>query len=253
MRVAAFIPARYASTRLPGKPLADIHGKTLVERVYERARACSLIDTVTVATDDERIFKAVKAFGGEVVMTSAAHRSGADRIAEAAALTSDAEVIVNIQGDEPLISPEAVDSAIKPLLRESDVDVCTLKTAITEEAEFLDPHAVKVVTDSRGMALYFSRCPIPYSEAAFSERKARPYKHIGLYVYRRDFILNFSGLDHSLLEVSESLEQLRALEHGHTIKVVETDYNPVSVDTAEDLTRVREIVAGLQESREIIY
>ncbi len=244
MKVAAFIPARYASTRLPGKPLADIHGKTLVERVYERARACALIDTIIVATDDERIFRAVKSFGGEAVMTSADHRSGADRIAEAVVRAPDADIIVNIQGDEPLISPEAVDSAIRPLLEDPSVDISTLKTAITTEAEFLDPHAVKVVTDSRGRALYFSRSPIPYGTGPFNERKARPFKHIGLYVYRRDFILTFTGLGHSPLEDSESLEQLRALEHGHVIEVVETDYNPVSVDTPEDLERVREIFAG---------
>ncbi|MFQ5480986.1 MAG: 3-deoxy-manno-octulosonate cytidylyltransferase [Thermodesulfobacteriota bacterium] len=243
MKVAAFIPARYASTRLPGKPLADIHGKTLVQRVYERARACELIDTITVATDDERIFNAVKAFGGEVVMTSASHCSGADRIAEAVALDLEADIIVNIQGDEPLISPKAVDETIRPLLNEPGVDVCTLKTAITTEEEFLDPHAVKVVTDSRGRALYFSRSPIPYSALPFSERKIPPFKHIGLYVYRRDFILNFTGLPHSPLEDSESLEQLRAIEHGHVIEVVETEYNPVSVDTPEDLESVRKIFA----------
>jgi len=244
MKVAAFIPARYASTRLPGKPLADIHGKTLVERVYERACDCALIDTVTVATDDDRIFMAVKAFGGEVVMTSADHRSGADRIAEAVAMDPEADIIVNIQGDEPLISPVAVDSAIRPLLENPDVDMSTLKTAITDEAEFFDPHSVKVVTDARGRALYFSRSPIPYSARPFNERKGPPFKHIGLYVYRRDFILNFSDLGHSPLEDSESLEQLRVLEHGHIIEVVETDYNPVSVDTPEDLLQVREIFAG---------
>jgi len=244
MKVAAFIPARYASTRLPGKPLADIHGKTLVERVYERARGCALIDTIIVATDDERIFRTVKGFGGEAVMTSSNHRSGADRIAEAALKIPEAGIIVNIQGDEPLISPEAVDSAIRPLLEDPGVDISTLKTAITDEAEFLDPHAVKVVTDSRGRALYFSRSPIPYFSGAFDDRKTRPFKHIGLYVYRRDFILNFSSLGHSPLEDLESLEQLRALEHGHVIQVVETEYNPVSVDTPEDLTRVREILGA---------
>lgn len=245
MKVAAFIPARYASTRLPGKPLADINGKTLVERVYERARACELIDTIIVATDDERIFRAVKSFGAEVIMTSTSHRSGADRIAEALLKAPQADIIVNIQGDEPLISPEAVDSAIRPLLDDPSIDVCTLKTAITTEAEFLDPHSVKVVTDSRGRALYFSRSPIPYSARPFNERKTPPFKHIGLYVYRSEFILNFTGLPHSPLEDSESLEQLRALEYGHVIEVVETDYNPVSVDTPEDLTRVREIFADM--------
>jgi 3-deoxy-manno-octulosonate cytidylyltransferase (CMP-KDO synthetase) len=245
MKVAAIIPARYASTRLPGKPLAEICGKTLVERVYERARQCSLIDSVTVATDDERIFDAVKKFGGEAVMTSAAHRSGADRVAEAAEKFPWAGVIVNIQGDEPLITPWAVDSAIRPLLDDPQVDVCTLKTPITDEAEFLDPHAVKVVTDAAGRALYFSRSPIPYAPVPFDERKTPPFKHIGLYVYRRGFLMEFAALGHSPLEEAESLEQLRALEHGHIIKVVETDYNPVSVDTAEDLERVREIIGGM--------
>jgi len=242
MKVAAFIPARYASTRLTGKPLAEIHGKTLVERVYERACECSLIDSIAVATDDERIFDVVRAFGGEAVMTSASHRSGADRVAEAAAIDPEAAVIVNIQGDEPLISPKAVDSAIRPLLTDPGVEASTLKTPITEEAEFLDPHVVKVVTDATGRALYFSRSPILYASVPFESRKTPPYKHIGLYVYRRGFLMDFTALGHSPLEDAESLEQLRALEHGHVIKVVETDYNPVSVDTPEDLERVREIL-----------
>lgn len=242
MKVAAFIPARYASTRLNGKPIASICGKPMVQWVYEAARNASLVNEVTVATDDERIFKAVRSFGGSVVMTSSAHVSGTDRIAEAAA-SVDADIIVNMQGDEPLITPEVIDAAVRPMLLDPNLSLCTVMTIITDEDEYRDPNAVKVVCDSDGYALYFSRSPIPYSKADFEELKV--YKHIGLYVFRRDFLMRFSTLAPSVLEKAESLEQLRALENGCRIKVVETSYNPVSVDTAEDLERVRGIMKGM--------
>ncbi|MBI2412123.1 MAG: 3-deoxy-manno-octulosonate cytidylyltransferase [Deltaproteobacteria bacterium] len=239
MRVEAFIPARYASTRLEGKPLADIAGKPMIQRVYERAKEARLVDSVTVATDDERIFKAVASFGGRAVMTSSSHRSGTDRIAEAAS-RSEASIIVNVQGDEPLIDPGLIDAAIRPMLDDPSIELCTLKTRITGEEEFGNPNAVKVVTDKDGYALYFSRSPVPFSKLPFKERTPA-YKHIGLYVYRKDFLFEFSRFKPTPLEDSESLEQLRALEHGRRIKVVEVSYSPVSVDTAEDLERVREI------------
>lgn len=242
MKVAAFIPARYASTRLNGKPIAAICGKPMVQWVYEAARSSSLVNEVTVATDDERILKAVRSFGGSVVMTSTAHVSGTDRIAEAAART-DADIIVNMQGDEPLITPEVIDAAVRPMLDDPGLSLCTVKTIITDEDEYRDPNAVKVVCDSDGYALYFSRSPIPYSRAGFEGLKV--YKHIGLYVFRRDFLMRFSTLAPSALEKAESLEQLRALENGCRIKVVETSYNPVSVDTAEDLERVRGLMKGM--------
>ncbi len=242
MIVEAFIPARLASTRLHAKPLADIGGKPMIQWVYERAQAASLVSRVTVATDDLSIKDAVLAFGGRAVMTSEAHRSGTDRIAEAAA-ESDAQVIVNVQGDEPLIEPDVIDAAIRPLLEDPALDISTLKTRIELEEEFHDPHAVKVVTDSEGFALYFSRSPIP-NHKAFEDpfAEVKPYKHIGLYVYRRDFLLKFSSLEPSRLEGIEKLEQLRALENGFRIKVVESEFSAISVDTAEDLEKVRNII-----------
>ncbi len=245
MKVAAFIPARYGSSRLEGKPVADIGGRPMVEWVYERACAASLVDSVTVATDDRRIFDAVTAFGGSVVMTSGAHTSGTDRIAEAAR-TVDAGIVVNIQGDEPLIEPDMIDAAIEPLLSDGSIELGTLKSRITEEDEYRSPHAVKVVTDSDGFALYFSRSPIPYSVGGFKglDKKAAVYKHIGLYVYRKEFLLRFAGMAPAGYELAERLEQLRALENGVRIKVVETEFNPLSVDTPEDLERVRALVGS---------
>lgn len=213
----------------------------MVQWVYERARAAKYINDVTVATDDERIFKAIKAFGGKAVMTSPDHRSGTDRIAEAVKGVP-ADIVVNMQGDEPLIRPELIDAAVRPMLEDRDLLLTTLKTRIEDEEEYRNPNAVKVVTDRSGYALYFSRCPLPFSKLPFKEMRTPPYKHIGLYVYRRDFLMEFSKLPPTALEESESLEQLRALENGCRIMVVETDYNPVSVDTPEDLERVRKMV-----------
>jgi len=238
MNVVAIIPARFGSTRLEGKPLADIGGKPMIQRVYERAKGSRFISEVTVATDDERILKAVRIFGGKAVMTGK-HRSGTDRVAEAISGTK-AEIVVNIQGDEPLIEPGMIDDAIRPLLDSPDILLSTLKTRITKEDEYRDPHVVKVVTDSEGFALYFSRSPVPYG--VFKKEGLLPYKHVGLYVFRRDFLVKFSGLEPSALEKTENLEQLRALENGFRIKVVETGYNPISVDTPEDLEKVRSII-----------
>ena len=251
MNVIAIIPARYGSTRLDGKPLLDIGGKPMVQWVYERAKKAKLIRDVMVATDDKRVMSAVERFGGKAVMTSSSHRSGTDRIAEAAG-SLNADVIVNVQGDEPLIEPEMIDEAIKPLLAESSLLISTLKTRIANEEELKDPNVVKVVTDREGFAIYFSRLPIPYvrdsSEFGVrsSELKATYYKHIGLYVYRKDFLLKFAKMKPTPLEDAEKLEQLRVLENGYKIKVVQTKYNSVGVDTKEDLERVREIVSSMQ-------
>lgn len=244
MNVVAIIPARFGSTRLEGKPLADIGGKPMIQRVYERAKGSRLIGEVTVATDDERILKAVISFGGKAVMTDSGHRSGTDRVAEAVSGTK-AEIVVNIQGDEPLIEPGMIDDAIRPLLDNSDILLCTLKTRITEEDEYRDPNVVKVVTDSQGFALYFSRSPIPYG--VFKKDGLFPYKHVGLYVFRRDFLVKFSGFEPTALERTENLEQLRALENGFRIKVVETSYNPIAVDTPEDLDRVRSMISETEK------
>lgn len=240
MKIAAVIPARFASTRLEGKPLADICGKTMVQRVYERALKADLSEVV-VATDDERILDAVRSFGGKAVMTSPFHASGTDRVAEAAS-SIQADIIVNLQGDEPLIDPSLISAAIEPMAADCSIAMCTLKTPITHEEEYLDTNAVKVTTDRDGFALYFSRSPIPFCRKGFSALPLPAYKHIGLYVYRRDFLFEFTRLKPTPLELSESLEQLRAIENGYKIKVVEVKYNPVSVDTPEDLEKVRRII-----------
>jgi len=246
MNVIAIIPARYGSTRLDGKPLLDIGGKPMVQWVYERAKKAKLIRDVMVATDDKRVMSAVERFGGKAVMTSSSHRSGTDRIAEAAG-SLNADVIVNVQGDEPLIEPEMIDEAIKPLLAESSLLISTLKTKIANEEELKDPNVVKVVTDREGFALYFSRYPIPYERERSqksevrSQKKNIHYKHIGLYIYRRDFLLQFAKMKPTPLEDAEKLEQLRVLENGYKIKVVETKYNSIGVDTKEDLEKVRKL------------
>ena len=246
MNVIAIIPARYGSTRLDGKPLLDIAGKPMVQWVYERAKKAKLIRDVMVATDDKRVMSAVERFGGKAVMTSSSHRSGTDRIAEAAG-SLNADVIVNVQGDEPLIEPEMIDEAIKPLLAESSLLISTLKTKIANEEELKDPNVVKVVTDREGFALYFSRYPIPYERERSqksevrSQKKNIHYKHIGLYIYRRDFLLQFAKMKPTPLEDAEKLEQLRVLENGYKIKVVETKYNSIGVDTKEDLEKVRKL------------
>ena len=235
LRAVALIPARFASTRFPGKPLVDIAGRSMVEHVYRRAAAARTIDAVAIATDDPRIAEAVAAFGGHAVMTSAAHESGSDRLAEAAA-GLDCDIVVNVQGDEPLISPDAIDAAVTPLLAEPSLDMSTLCAAIANPADVQNPNVVKVVRDLEGNALYFSRSAVPY----LREAGAEPLRHIGLYAYRRAFLLRFAAWPRTPLEQTESLEQLRALEHGVRIRTVVTPYESIGVDTPDDLTRVRE-------------
>lgn len=243
MRAVGVIPARYASSRFPGKPLADLRGRPLVQHVYERARRSKTLARVVVATDDLRIRDAVVAFGGEVQLTGLHHPSGTDRVAEVAASLS-CEIVVNIQGDEPLIEPPMIDEAVSPFFVESDLIMGTVCRRLEKEEEWQSPHVVKVVRDRRGFALYFSRTPIPYSRAESSEFRvqgsdcAEYYKHIGLYVYRRDFLLTLASLAPTPLEETEQLEQLRALEYGYPIRVVETKYDSIGVDTAEDLERI---------------
>ncbi|MEA3464716.1 MAG: 3-deoxy-manno-octulosonate cytidylyltransferase [Thermodesulfobacteriota bacterium] len=250
MHITAIIPARYASARFPGKPLVDIHGKMMIERVYERTCRSTLVDRVIVATDDERIADAVRAFGGELCMTSAQHETGTDRLAEVAAtLTSD--LIVNVQGDEPLIDPVMIDQAVAPLIDDATISMGTLMVAIELVEEFLSPNVVKVVTDRRGGALYFSRSAIPCvrdSIGALAENFAQisAHKHVGLYVYRREFLLQYPLLSVTPLESMEKLEQLRVLEHGYRIQVVETSQPSIGVDTPEDLEKVRAIVAQVE-------
>ena len=255
MNVIAVIPARFASTRFPGKPLAEILGKTMIQRVYERTAQASCVSRVLVATDDERIAAVVRSFGGEVCMTRPDHPTGTDRLAEVAQQL-DADIIVNVQGDEPLIDPRMIEQAVTPLLKNPDLAMGTLKTPIVQPDEFQNPNVVKVVCDQRGHALYFSRAPIPYprdfenSPDCTQQAGLSQYKHIGLYVYRRDFLLTFTQLSPTPLEQLEKLEQLRALEHGYSIFVATTEFLSQGVDTPEDLVRVEALLRGAESKTE---
>lgn len=239
MKVTGIIPARYSSTRLPGKPLILIHGKPMIQRVYEQAQRSKLLDRVIVATDDTRIFDCVKDFGGEVMMTSEKHISGTDRLAEAARMIN-CDIVVNIQGDEPFIDPKNIDIAIEPLLKDRLLNVSTLAFKITDPLDLENENKVKVVLDKNNFALYFSRNYIPFdmehNPAKVWTLKDRVfYKHIGLYVYRKSFLMRFAKMKKSYLEEVEKLEQLRILENGDKIKVVITKKDSVSVDTMEDI------------------
>jgi len=238
MSVVAIIPARYASTRFPGKPLVDIAGKPMIQHVYERTLQASTVKRVIIATDDQRIYDAVIAFGGEAQMTRDDHPSGTDRLAEVAARI-DAELVVNVQGDEPLIDPQMIDAAVAPLVADASIEMGTLCTALTDQAEYASPNVVKVVADRAGFALYFSRSPIPCGrDLAAGAIPPGAAKHVGLYVYRRDFLLTYPILPETPLEQLEKLEQLRALEHGHRIRVVATDKTSIGVDVPEDVDKV---------------
>jgi 3-deoxy-manno-octulosonate cytidylyltransferase (CMP-KDO synthetase) len=212
----------------------------MIEHVYRRAAAAASVSRVIVATDDRRIFDAVRGFGGEALMTSASHQSGTDRLAEAAAaLTCD--VVVNVQGDEPLLAPETIDAAVQPFGFDSALEMSTLRRAITDLAELQNPNVTKVVVDSDGYALYFSRAPIPFTRAGHPPAQA--WAHVGMYVYRRDTLLRLAALPPTAMERAEALEQLRALEHGIRIKAIKTTHATIGVDTREDLERVRALMA----------
>jgi 3-deoxy-manno-octulosonate cytidylyltransferase (CMP-KDO synthetase) len=248
VQVVCIIPSRYESSRFPGKPLADLCGKPMIRHVYERVLRAKIVSFATVATDDERIFRAVQAFGGRAVMTSPSHRSGTDRIAEAVetlALGDDA-IVVNIQGDQPLFEPVQIDEVVGPLLKDASIPMSTLVYRIVREEEITHPNAVKVVFDDRNFALYFSRATIPFVRDR--GKKAEYYKHHGIYAYRRAFLRTFTALQEGVLERLEALEQLRAMEHGHRIRVVVTPYDSVEVDTPRELERVRRLIAG-EESK----
>ena len=245
LHTVVIIPARYDSSRFPGKPLADLAGRPMVEHVYRRAAAARGVDAVVIATDDERIANAVHRFGGVVRMTSPAHRSGLDRVAEVAADLA-CDVVVNVQGDEPLVEPAMITEAVDALNADETVQISTLRRRVEHSAEYLSPHVVKVVTDMEDNALYFSRAPIPFrreDETSGSGGRQAIYKHIGLYAYKRSFLLKIASLPRTALEISESLEQLRALEHGFRIRAVLTTYDSIGVDTPEDLERVRRHLA----------
>ena len=236
LRIVAVIPARFDSTRLPAKALADIAGRPMVEHVYRRASDARGIDEVIVATDDERIVAAVERFGGKVRMTSRTHRTGTDRVAELAPQL-DCDVVVNVQGDLPLIEPGKIEEVVTPFAVDASVQMSTVRKPLADAADYANPNVVKVVVDVHGDALYFSRSPIP-----FMRGPGKAWKHIGLYAYRRDFIQTLASLPQTPLEIAESLEQLRALEHGYRIRTVETRFESIEVDTQDDLERVRRLV-----------
>jgi 3-deoxy-manno-octulosonate cytidylyltransferase (CMP-KDO synthetase) len=245
-RILGIIPARFASSRFPGKVLASIAGKSMLQHVYERASQSRYLQHLVIATDDDRVREEARRFGASVRMTRADHASGTDRVAEVAS-SDPAEIIVNIQGDEPLFDPAVIDAAALALLDEPSIPMGTLKKRIEDPSEYSNPNVVKVVTDRRGNAIYFSRAPIPYVRDARERARAVHYKHIGLYVYRRDFLLSYSDLPVGPLEQAERLEQLRALENGFPMRVAETEYDSLGVDTPEDLERVAgmfEMTAG---------
>jgi 3-deoxy-manno-octulosonate cytidylyltransferase (CMP-KDO synthetase) len=245
----AIIPARYRSERLPAKPLADIAGKPMIQHVYERTAQASLVAEVIVATDDERVASAVRAFHGHVVLTPASLASGTDRVAFAAESLHRADIVVNVQGDEPLIEPAMIDEAISPLIKQNDIVAATLVRRIDEETELRNPSIVKVVLDSEGYCMYFSRSMIPFlRDRGVTEwlKHHVYYKHIGLYVFRREFLLRYTRLPQTPLELAEKLEQLRILEHGYRIKGTVTRYDTVPVDTQQDLENVRLILQAHQ-------
>ncbi len=240
--IACVIPARFESSRFPGKPLADLCGKPMIQHVYERASRAKALPFVAVATDDEKIFKTVKNFGGNAIMTSPAHRSGTDRIAEAVKSLNLAgnAIVVNIQGDQPVFEPAQVDEVIAPLIADDEIIMSTLIYKIIKDEEITHPHAVKVTFDKDYFALYFSRATIPYVRD--KKLNVDYYKHHGIYAYRRDFLDVFTGLPEGKLEKLEALEQLRALENGYRVKVVVTPYDSVEVDNELELAKVRRII-----------
>ena len=249
--IIGVIPARFASTRLMGKPLANIGGKPLIQHTYENACKSKLIEKLILAVDDAKVASVARGFGADVIETPKEIASGSDRIAYVAKTYKEAEIIVNIQGDEPFIQPEMIDQAIEPLLFDKTIEVTTLIKQISSLKELHSPDVVKVVFDYNNYALYFSRSPIPFARNAISDAAALDitdyYKHIGLYVFKRKSLLKFTSLKQTDLEKTEMLEQLRMLENGMKIKVVETEYDSIGVDTQEDLKRARTYYKWLQK------
>lgn len=241
MHIACIIPARYGSTRLPGKPLAMIGDKPMIQRVYEQVSKATEVEQVIVATDDQRVYDAVVAFGGQAMMTRPDHLTGTDRLAEVAATHTEIDVIINVQGDEPLIDANVIDALAREFKEDSSLQMGTVGCPLLEE-EYNEPSAVKVIVNRLGNAMYFSRSLIPYPRNAFVQP---PLKHVGMYGYQRQFLLNYAKMEPTPAELTESLEQLRALENGYTIRVITTNQRFVGVDTPEDLDRVNEIFRTL--------
>jgi 3-deoxy-manno-octulosonate cytidylyltransferase (CMP-KDO synthetase) len=242
-KVVVVIPARYGSTRLPGKPLVSLAGKPMIQRVYERVKMATRVDRVLVATDDKRIVEAVQGFGGEARITRSDHRTGTERVAEVAA-HEEGDVFVNVQGDEPLLDPVAVDTAVVSLLEEPTASISTVATLIKTPADIMDPNVVKTVLDFDGNALYFSRAPIPWVRDSAGKIQVRHLKHLGLYVFQREALLEYPTLPQGELERIEQLEQLRWLENGWKIRVAEVEHDAVSVDVPEDVARVEKLLMG---------
>lgn len=242
--VYGILPARWGSTRFPGKPLHLIAGKPLIQHAWECARRCQRLSRVLVATDDERIASAARAFGAEVEMTSSTHPTGTDRLAEVARRHPDATHFVNIQGDEPRIAPELVDLLVAAMEADPDLPMATSATPLADASELANPNCVKVVLDRTGHALYFSRAPIPYPGFAAAGTALPLYRHQGLYGYTREFLLRFVGWPPSPLEQIEKLEQLRALENGAKLRVIVTDYDSAGIDTPEDAARLEAALTG---------
>jgi 3-deoxy-manno-octulosonate cytidylyltransferase (CMP-KDO synthetase) len=240
-KVIVVIPSRYASTRLPGKPLVPLAGKPMVQHVYERAKRAQTVHRVIVATDDQRIMDAVAAFGGEARMTRTDHRTGTERIAEVA-VHEPGDVFVNVQGDEPLIDPVAIDTAVGALLEEPQAQISTVATPIRHAGDIMDPNVVKTVLDFDGNALYFSRAPIPWIRDTQQKVHVKYWKHLGLYVFQREALLEFPTLPQGELERIEQLEQLRWLENGWKMRVAEVAHDAVSVDVPEDVVRVEKLM-----------
>lgn len=241
VKVVVVIPARYGSTRLPGKPLVSLAGRPMIRYVYERARQAQTVARVIVATDDQRIVDAVQEFGGEAVITRADHRTGTERVAEVAA-REEGDVFVNVQGDEPLIDPVSIDTAVGALMEEPAAQIATVATPVRYAGDIMDLNVVKVVLDFDGNALYFSRAPIPWVRDTQSKVHVKYWKHLGLYVFQRDALLEYPTLPLGELERVEQLEQLRWMENGWKIRVAEVAHDAVSVDVPEDVARVERLM-----------
>ena len=247
MRVAVIIPSRYGSSRFDGKPLAFISGKPMIQRVYERVQPCEFVTDVVVATDDERIFHAVTSFGGKAVMTSSENRTGTDRVAEAAEKLGlePHDIVVNVQGDQPLLDHRSIGQLVSPFFSHPDFEMSTLAFKIVNKDEITNPKDVKVTFDHNGFALYFSRSPIPFGRDPHINFDT--YKHLGVYAYTMQFLELFKKLPNGKLELIEKLEQLRALEYGHRIKVIVTEYDSPEVDLPEDIARIEKILEKRSE------
>jgi 3-deoxy-manno-octulosonate cytidylyltransferase (CMP-KDO synthetase) len=247
MKTVAFIPSRFGSSRFPGKPLAAISGKPMIRHVYERAKSCAEISDVFVATDDERIFQCVEEFGGKAIMTRGHHPSGSDRVWEAASalVLAEDDIVVNIQGDQPAFNPKSISLLIAPLLDEPGLAMSTLIFRMKDSSHASDPNDVKVLVDSNGFAIYFSRCPVPFYRDGDTERLY--YKHLGFYAFRMRFLRIFNSLPQGSLEQAEKLEQLRAIEHGYKIKVAESRWDSPEVDTPSDVTKIERALCLVQD------